>query len=63
VPVKRVGAWERAFVEYLDAEGVEILEGIRSEKVLSEEIEARLKEALEDFNARFLPEIEATAAA
>ncbi len=62
IPVERVGDWERAFFEYLDAEGPEILSGLRAEKVLTEELEGKLKGALEDFNARFLAELEAATA-
>jgi F-type H+-transporting ATPase subunit alpha len=53
VPVERVGAWERGFGQYVEAQRAELFEGIRTEKVLSEALEATLKEALADFNARF----------
>jgi F-type H+-transporting ATPase subunit alpha len=53
VPIEKVGAWERGFLRYLEAQHSDLLDGIRTEKVLSEALEATLKEALDDFNARF----------
>jgi len=53
IPIERVGVWERGFLQYLDAQRVELLDGIRNEKVLSEALEAVLKDALADYNARF----------
>jgi F-type H+-transporting ATPase subunit alpha len=53
VPVERVGAWERGYLAFLAAEHADILDSIAQEKVLSDEIEARLKSVLTDFNARF----------
>jgi F-type H+-transporting ATPase subunit alpha len=63
IPIERVGHWERSFQEFLDAEGSEILSGIRTEHVLSEELEAKLRAALDDFNARFAAELEASLSA
>jgi F-type H+-transporting ATPase subunit alpha len=53
VPVERVGKWERELFGFMDAERKDVLDSIRTEKTLTEEIEARLKQALDDFNARF----------
>jgi F-type H+-transporting ATPase subunit alpha len=63
IPVERVGAWERGFMQFLEAQRSELLDGIRTEKVLSEALEATLKEALGDYNARFEAEHGAGSAA
>jgi F-type H+/Na+-transporting ATPase subunit alpha len=59
VPVDKVGAWEKGMLDFLDAERSEVLEGIRAEKKLGDELEGKLKSALEDFRARFEAELEA----
>ncbi len=52
-PVERVRLWEREFLDFLSAEKDDLLSSLRSEKVLTEDLEADLKKALDDFNARF----------
>jgi F-type H+-transporting ATPase subunit alpha len=53
IPVERVGAWERGFLAFLEAEHSDLLESIVQEKAVSDESEAKLKSSLTDFNARF----------
>ncbi len=57
-PVERVRQWEREFLDFLVAERSDVLEGVASEKTLTGELEADLKEALDDFNPRFMAELE-----
>jgi F-type H+/Na+-transporting ATPase subunit alpha len=61
-PVERVRAWEERFLEFLEAQHPDFLEGFREEKNLTDELEGRLKTAIADFNARFEAE-EAAASA
>ena len=51
VPVAEIKEWERGFREYIVAEYPQVTEGIKKEKVLSKEIEADLRRAIEAFNA------------
>jgi len=53
VPVEQVREWEAGFLDFLDAQAPDLLEGFRTQKALTDGLEARLKEALADFNARF----------
>jgi F-type H+/Na+-transporting ATPase subunit alpha len=53
VPVERVRTWELGFLDFLDAQYPDFLEGFRKETALTDELEARLKAAIADFNARF----------
>ncbi|TVR56147.1 MAG: F0F1 ATP synthase subunit alpha [Gemmatimonadales bacterium] len=53
VPVERVRAWEAGFLDFLDAQYEDLLEGFRKEKALTDALEERLKAALVDFNAHF----------
>jgi F-type H+-transporting ATPase subunit alpha len=50
VPVSGIKQWERDFLEYMGAENPQILEGIRKEKVISKDLEANLRKAIESFN-------------
>ncbi len=56
VPTNRVRQWEEAFLEYLEAQRPEVLQGIREEKALTDEIEANLRSAIADFNASWAAE-------
>jgi F-type H+-transporting ATPase subunit alpha len=51
VPVARVAEWERAFLQYMETQHLDIAEGLRSGWTLTPEIEADLKQAIEDFKA------------
>jgi len=50
VPVAEIRDWERRFLEFLPAQFPQVLERIRTEKVLSKETEADLKRGIEQFN-------------
>jgi F-type H+-transporting ATPase subunit alpha len=53
VPVDKVRAWERAFLEYMAAQFPQVGERIRTEKVLSKEIEADLVRGIGSFKQTF----------
>ena len=54
VPVERVTEFEKDFFEYVNSRYSEIPASIRENKVISEETEAKLKEAIENFKKEFL---------
>ena len=51
VEVKDVRKWEEDFHSFLDARHGEMLQRLRAEKKLSDEIEAEMKKAIEEFKA------------
>jgi F-type H+-transporting ATPase subunit alpha len=53
VPVNRVREWERQFHEFVAARFPQITEKVRTEKVLSKETEAALKQAIDAFKQVF----------
>lgn len=53
VPVEKVVDWETGFHRYLDTQAKEVLEKIRTEKVLSPDVEDSLKKAIESFRKIF----------
>ncbi|MBR2529592.1 MAG: F0F1 ATP synthase subunit alpha, partial [Lachnospiraceae bacterium] len=53
-PVDRIGEFENSFFEYIKTSYPEIPDSIRTTKELSEEMEDKLKKAIEDFKADFL---------
>jgi F-type H+/Na+-transporting ATPase subunit alpha len=53
VPVARIRAWEVDFLAYLDAHQQGFLEQLRTQKGLSDELEAALVGAIKDFNTRW----------
>jgi F-type H+-transporting ATPase subunit alpha len=53
VPVERIREWESRFAEALGERNPEILEGLRTEKQLSEANEQKLVRAIETFNHEF----------
>ena len=53
VPVDQARVWEEGFLDFLDAQYIDLLEGFRKEKALTEDLEGRLKDAIADFNARY----------
>ena len=53
VPVNRIRAWENGFLEHISAHHDDLLERIRTEKKMSDEIESALVEAIEDYNETF----------
>jgi F-type H+-transporting ATPase subunit alpha len=54
IPVERIREWESAFIEAIGERNPEVLEGIRTEKQLSEANEPKLVRAIETFNHEFL---------
>jgi F-type H+-transporting ATPase subunit alpha len=56
IPVERVRAWERGFQEFLSTRAPDVIDGLRKEKVLSEEIEKKLIAAIQAFSATFAAE-------
>ncbi|QBS37204.1 F0F1 ATP synthase subunit alpha [Thermaerobacter sp. FW80] len=56
VPVERVRAFEREFLQYLKRFHPEVLESIRTEKEITQENEQRLQAAIQQFKAGFLGE-------
>ena len=54
VPVDRVGQFENDFFEYIKTSYPEIPDSIKNTKELSDEMEGKLKKAIEDFKADFL---------
>ncbi|MEX0935281.1 MAG: F0F1 ATP synthase subunit alpha [Gemmatimonadota bacterium] len=62
LPVERVGQWEREFLAFMSAQKSSVLDEIRTESRISDELESELKAALDEFNARFKAELEASAA-
>jgi len=53
VPVKAVQKYEKELLAHLHADHSSILSDIASEKKLTDDIEGRLKSALENFTANF----------
>jgi F-type H+-transporting ATPase subunit alpha len=51
VDVDKVREWETDLLEFLDAKHDKLLTDIRTKRVLSDEIEAALRQALDEFNA------------
>ncbi|HEX2741841.1 MAG TPA: F0F1 ATP synthase subunit alpha, partial [Rubrobacter sp.] len=48
--------WERQFRDYMRNSHSDILDTIRSEQQLSDEVEEKLREAIEHFNSNYEPE-------
>ena len=63
IPVDRVRAWERGFHEDLAAKDPDILDGIKTGKELTREIEEKLVAAIEAFNESFAAQQGATVSA
>jgi F-type H+-transporting ATPase subunit alpha len=53
VPVDRIRAWENGFLEHVSAHHDDVLETIRTEQKMTDEIESALVEAIEDYNETF----------
>jgi F-type H+/Na+-transporting ATPase subunit alpha len=56
VPVPQVRQWERDFLGYVEAQHAGIYETIRTKKVLSDELKARLDQAIRTFKPLFRAE-------
>ncbi|MEI8103352.1 MAG: F0F1 ATP synthase subunit alpha [Candidatus Moraniibacteriota bacterium] len=53
VPVEKITDWEVCFHKYLDTQATQVLEKIRTEKILSPEVEEMLKKSVENFQKTF----------
>ena len=53
VPVKRIQEFEKGFFEFVNTKYADVPESIRETKQMSEEVEARLIKAIEEFKAQF----------
>ncbi len=53
IPVEKVGEFEKAFYEYMEVQGKEVLDTIRSTKEIAEDTEAKLKTAIDQFKQTF----------
>lgn len=53
VPVRRIQEFEKGFLEFIKTQYADVPENIRETKVMSEETEARLVEAIEAFKKNF----------
>lgn len=53
MPADQIVAWEEAFRNYLQSAGLVVMEILEKEKAITEEIETRLKQIIEDFNQSF----------
>ncbi|HEX9705459.1 MAG TPA: F0F1 ATP synthase subunit alpha, partial [Gemmatimonadales bacterium] len=51
VDVPEIKAWERGLLEFMAAQHPQIGEEIRTRKALSDELSARLRQALEEYKA------------
>ena len=51
VPVSEIRDWERGFLEFMSGQFPQVGDKIRTEKVLSKDLEAELKRGIESFNA------------
>ena len=56
VPVERVRAWERGFLDYLAGRAPDVPEALRTEGALTDQLEGRLVEAIGQFSAMFADE-------
>ena len=54
IPVEKILDFEKALFEYVDTKYPEVPEAIRTEKVISDETEAKLVKAIEECKAKFL---------
>jgi F-type H+-transporting ATPase subunit alpha len=53
IPVNRIRAWERDFLDYARTQFPQVGDTIRSSKALSKDTEADLKRAIESFTQMF----------
>jgi F-type H+-transporting ATPase subunit alpha len=51
VPVEAIREWETAFHAFLAAQHGPLIEEIRTKKALSDDLQARLKKAIDEFKA------------
>jgi len=53
VSVERVSEWEEGFLTYMRSAGASVLENLRAEKAITDEIDESLKKAIEGYNDQF----------
>jgi len=53
IPVNKIKTFEKEFYKYMDKNKPEILSEIKQKKILSDELSARLENAVKDFKADF----------
>ncbi len=61
IAVGHIGKWEKGFIAHLKAHKASVLEGIRTEKQLTDQIKADLIAAITEFNEAFVAEYAASA--
>jgi F-type H+-transporting ATPase subunit alpha len=61
IPTKSIPKWEKEYLAYMDNSHSDILKEIVEKKIVSKELEAKLKEAVLSFNKMFTPDLEAVA--
>ncbi len=54
VPVEKIPEWEKGFHEYLDDQAVDLMNEIRKEKALNDELNGKLEKAVKDWNGIFI---------
>ncbi len=59
IPTKSLGKWEKEYLAYIENSHPDILTEILEKKTISEELETRLRAAVEDFNKVFTPDQQA----
>ena len=62
IPTKSLEKWQKEFLEYLNNSHPEVLTEIAEKKVLSDELEGKIKSVIEEFNKMFVPDAEAVTA-
>ena len=55
IPVNQIKDWEKDFLAFMGSQFPQVPQKIRTEKVLSKEIEADLKRGIDEFNQKFAP--------
>ncbi|OJF96436.1 F0F1 ATP synthase subunit alpha [Pararhizobium antarcticum] len=53
VPVSKIGAFEQGLLSYMRSEGKDILEAIRKDKAISDDVKGKLKAAIDTFAKSF----------
>ena len=51
IPVEQIVDWEKGFRRYLESAGGEVIDRLRTEKVITDEIETMLKQVIADYGA------------
>jgi F-type H+-transporting ATPase subunit alpha len=57
VDVEKVRQWELGFHDYLSTHTADVLDGIRTEAQLTDDVKARLEEAIKAWNEAFAAEL------